>query len=221
MKTNLLMMAVAAGVFGLPCVASAEIVTATYTGPVTLVSDDNGGVPPASVGDTLVATYVFNLANATDTMIDPTTGGFSAGPYGSFVTASLTVNGFAGILPPFTNGELTGETQVFDTGTVLDSEVDSGANHLESLLSSFNFSWSLASLPNGVSYNPSDDDSEALIQLQNANGDLLEADIANVTVTVSSSPVPEPSTWAMMLLGLVGLGVVGRRASRTTTEAAA
>ena len=113
-KTKFLIMSIAAGVFGLSGAASAEIVTVTYTGPVILVSDANGGVPPASEGDTLVATYVFNLANATDTLIDPVTGGFSSGPYGSFVTASLTVNGAAGALPVFTTGELTGETQVFE-----------------------------------------------------------------------------------------------------------
>jgi hypothetical protein len=101
---------------------------------VILVSDANGGAPPASEGDTLVATYVFNLANATDSDIDPVTGGVSSGPYGSFVAASLTVNGAAGALPVFATGELTGETQVFETGTVLNSEVtDNAGNHLTSL----------------------------------------------------------------------------------------
>jgi hypothetical protein len=33
--------------------------------------------------------------------------------------------------------------------------------------------------------------------------------------------VPEPSTWAMMLLGFAGLGLAGYRASRTTRRAAA
>ena len=87
MKTSLLMMTVAAGVLGLSGAASAEIVTVAYTGTVELITD-NGGLPPVSDGDMLVATYVFNLPNATDTDIGPT-GGFSSGPYGSFVTASL------------------------------------------------------------------------------------------------------------------------------------
>ena len=33
-------------------------------------------------------------------------------------------------------------------------------------------------------------------------------------------PVPEPSTWAMMLVGFAGLGFAGWRGSRTTASAA-
>jgi hypothetical protein len=33
-------------------------------------------------------------------------------------------------------------------------------------------------------------------------------------VTVGTSPIPEPSTWAMMLLGFVGLGYAGYRRAR-------
>jgi hypothetical protein len=38
---------------------------------------------------------------------------------------------------------------------------------------------------------------------------------------VTALAAPEPSTWAMMLVGFAGLGVAGWRASRTTTAAAA
>jgi hypothetical protein len=211
MKTNLLMMAIAAGILGLSGAAYADIVTVTYTGPVTLVSNANGGVPPVSDGDTLVATYVFNLDNATDSDIGPN-GGFSSGPYGSFVTASLTVNGVAGALPAFTTGDIQANTQVSQIGTVLFSEVtDNAGNRLESDVAGGNFSWSLAPPLTGVSYNPSGGD-EAVIELQTASGDILGADVSNVTVTVTAStPVPEPSTWAMMLIGLAGIGVFSHR----------
>ena len=138
MKTSLLMTTIAAGLFGLSGAASADIVTVTYTGPVILVSDAGGTVPAASEGDTLVASYVFNLPNATDTLIGPTDGGFAFGPYGSFVTASLTINGVAALLPAFATGQLTGETNVFDTGTVLSANVNGSVptNQLESLLNS-------------------------------------------------------------------------------------
>jgi PEP-CTERM motif len=222
MKTKFLMMTIAAGVFGLSGAASAEIVTVTYTGPVILVSNDGGTVPSASDGDTLVATYVFNLANATDTMIDPVTGGFSAGPYGSFVTALLTVNGTAGVLPAFTTGEINGETQVEFTGTVLDAEVtDSAGNHLSSLLDGMDFFYNLAPPLHGFSFDPTGDEGDALTQLGTNAGDLLEADIANVTVTVTtSSPVPEPSTWAMMLVGFAGFGLVAYRSKRRVASPA-
>ena len=39
--------------------------------------------------------------------------------------------------------------------------------------------------------------------------------------TLIAGNVPEPSTWAMMLLGLAGLGYAGYRASRRTAAAAA
>ena len=220
-KTNLLMMTIAAGVLGLSGAASAEIVTVTYTGPVILVSDAGGSLPAASEGDTLIATYEFNLPNATNTIIDPMDGGFAFGPYGSFATASLTINGVAATLPTFATGQLTGEIHVLDTGTVLSANVDGSApgSQLESLLNSTNFSWSLIPPLTGLSYTISDDDEEAITQLTTAAGDLLEGDIATVTVAVSASPaVPESSTWAMMLLGFAGLGVFSFRSRRVAAS---
>ena len=205
MKTSLLMMTIAAGVFGLSGAASAEIVTVAYAGTVELITD-NGGLPSVSDGDTLVATYVFNLPNATDTDIGPT-GGFSSGPYGSFVTASLSINGDAAALPAFSTGQINGETQVEFTGSVLDSEVTAAnpQTHLISQVDGMDFSWNLGT-PTNISFTPGNDDN-AVTQFATAGGDFLEATVSNVTVTVtSSSPVPEPSTWAMMLLGFAGLG---------------
>jgi PEP-CTERM motif len=220
-KSTLLMMTVAAGALGLSGAASADIVTVTYTGPVILVSDAGGTVPAASEGDTLVASYVFNLPNAdpAHTLIGPTDGGFASGAYGSFVTASLTINGVAALLPAFATGQLTGETNVFEAGTVLSANVNGAvpntSDQLESLLNSHNFSWNLSPPLGGLSYTVSPDDEDAVTQLTTAAGDLLEADIATVTVTVSSSsPVPEPSTWAMLVLGFAGLGYAGFRQSR-------
>lgn len=36
----------------------------------------------------------------------------------------------------------------------------------------------------------------------------------------TSAPIPEPSTWAMLLIGFAGLGFAGRRSSRRTAAAA-
>jgi PEP-CTERM motif len=218
MKTKFLMMTIAAGVLGLSGAASAEIVTATFTGTVNFVFDPDGGLPSASEGDTLVATYVFDLDQATQSAILPT-GGEMSGPYGSFATASLTINGVAGVLPTFATGELTGETQVFDIGSVIDAVVSGGANHLDSNVEGTDFAWNLAS-PLGFSYSPTDSD-QTLVQLGNDAGDLVEADISNVTIAVSSSsPVPEPSTWAMMLVGFAGFGIVAHRRKRAAAAPA-
>ena len=54
---------------------------------------------------------------------------------------------------------------------------------------------------------------EALLRLQNV--------LDGKPGWVLYSPVPEPSTWAMMLLGFAGLGFAGYRASRKTAALAA
>ena len=41
--------------------------------------------------------------------------------------------------------------------------------------------------------------------------------ITNISATQSSTVVPEPSTWAMMLLGFAGLGFVGYRTRRAVS----
>jgi hypothetical protein len=42
----------------------------------------------------------------------------------------------------------------------------------------------------------------------------------DLVLSVTVTPVPEPSTWAMMLAGFAGIGFLGYRASRKTTAAA-
>jgi hypothetical protein len=212
-KTNLLMMTIAAAVLGLPAASSAEIVTATFTGSVTSVFDSGGGLPPASESDPLVATYVFDLDQATGSSLLPT-GGEISGPYGSFVTASVSVNGVVyGPLPGFTSGELTGETQVFDIGSIIGATLLGTGMSFNSIVTGLDFAWPLTLTPTGFSYNPTDADQTQTFVSDSA-GDILEADISNVTITVAVTPppaVPEPSTWAMMLLGFVGLGFAGYR----------
>jgi PEP-CTERM motif len=81
------------------------------------------------------------------------------------------------------------------------------------------FSWNLGA-PTSISFTPGNHD-EAVTQFATAGGDFLEADVSNVTVTVSSSsPVPEPSTWAMMLVGFAGFGLVAYRRGRVAASQA-
>ena len=42
----------------------------------------------------------------------------------------------------------------------------------------------------------------------------------DLVLSVTTTPVPEPSTWAMMLAGFAGLGFLTYRASRETPAAA-
>jgi hypothetical protein len=43
----------------------------------------------------------------------------------------------------------------------------------------------------------------------------------DLVLSVTTTPAPEPSTWAMMLAGFAGLGALAYRASRKTAAAAA
>jgi PEP-CTERM motif len=43
----------------------------------------------------------------------------------------------------------------------------------------------------------------------------------NFTLVIGASPVPEPSTWAMMLIGFAGLGYASHQASRKSAAVAA
>jgi hypothetical protein len=222
MKTSLLMMTIAAGVLGLSGAASAEIVTATFTGTVTSVFDSGGGLPPASEGDSLVATYVFDLDQATQSSLLPT-GGEISGPYGSFVTASLSINGVVSSpLPGFTSGELTGETQVFETGSIVGASLLGPGMRFNSTVTGTDFAWPLTLPPTGFSYDPTDADQTQTF-VSDPGGDLLEASISNVAITVAVTPppaVPEPSTWAMMLLGFAGLGFFSYRSGRRAASPA-
>jgi len=58
----------------------------------------------------------------------------------------------------------------------------------------------------------------ALLRDQNASGDPYTGSYYAVTVTDPTS-APEPSTWAMMLLGFAGLGFVAMRKRRTPIAA--
>jgi hypothetical protein len=51
--------------------------------------------------------------------------------------------------------------------------------------------------------------------------DIVGAGAFNASFSLSGSPVPEPSTWAMMLLGFAGLGFAGYRRARMTRPASA
>ena len=51
--------------------------------------------------------------------------------------------------------------------------------------------------------------------------DIVGAGQFNASFSLSGSPVPEPSTWAMMLLGFAGLGFAGYRRARMARPASA
>jgi hypothetical protein len=52
-------------------------------------------------------------------------------------------------------------------------------------------------------------------------GSGVDADSLTINIVASPPPVPEPSTWAMMLIGFAGLGYAGYRTSRKSAALAA
>ena len=51
--------------------------------------------------------------------------------------------------------------------------------------------------------------------------DIVGAGTFNATFSLSGAVIPEPSTWAMMLLGFAGLGFAGYRHARQASAASA
>ena len=51
--------------------------------------------------------------------------------------------------------------------------------------------------------------------------DIVGAGAFNAAFSLSGSPVPEPSTWAIMLLGFAGLGFAGYRRAKMARPASA
>jgi hypothetical protein len=61
----------------------------------------------------------------------------------------------------------------------------------------------------------------ALSAYGGANGAVYQGGVQFTSVTGSANIVPEPSTWAMMLIGFAGLGFAGYRTSRKSAAIAA
>jgi hypothetical protein len=224
MKTNMLMMTIAASLLGLPAAASAEMVTATYTGSVTSVFNSAGGLPSAAEGDSIVATFVFDLDQSTGSSFFTGDGGEISGPSGSFVTASLTINGVVTTaLPPFNTGELIGQTNVFGVGSIIGVNLFGTGTSYETSVTGTDFAFPLNLSPVAYSYDPTDADQTSIFLSDNA-GDIIEGDISNATLTVAVTPppiaAPEPSTWAMISIGFAGFGFVSYRSRRRATLAA-
>jgi hypothetical protein len=81
-------------------------------------------------------------------------------------------------------------------------------------------------VPTGTSFPPGFTDLQSWIRDENLAPDWLRVgqDIVggsafNAAFSLTGSAVPEPSTWAMMLLGFAGLGFAGHRRAKTTIGA--
>jgi hypothetical protein len=224
--------------------ASADIITVTWTGSLSPAGtggtvDTNGlfGATGASyAGDPFSATLVFDSATA-GAIYNPATGTLeggsdingsrSPGTPSPLVSASLTINGTSVSIGGGYSAQLV-STPGSSAGTAsfttyVQSGATSGNTELLKLeFSGANLTGAVPGFPIAINQNGSFTlvSGDGVLANQASqffdNGETLTFVPASVTVTDQSSvaAVPEPSTWAMMLVGFGGLGFLSYRRSR-------
>jgi hypothetical protein len=201
--------------------ASADIVTETYTGTVTGI-DYAGyfGVAGASLNanTAYTATYVFNTSvpgayNFNNGVTFRTSGGIVAYgyPITPSVSASLTVNDhtFAETVAGANLGYLLASN--ISSGyfrTVAEADVSYGQLFYNWLYTQDPSSPYPTSLSSTFTYTYRPVGSSSRFGYFGFGGDSLYLTPDKVTLT---DGVPEPSTWAMMILGFIGLGLMAYR----------
>jgi PEP-CTERM motif len=227
-------------ILGFVSPASAELVDVTYWGTVHDGYDQTGVFGPAGAdltGDSYVAHYVF------DTTLGYTQSGpdYVGGPirnyaiggsyYGNAspgVSASVTINGHsADIGTPNYSAEIYGDdfqqaayaTRVTDYGTLITS------NQVWSNMLGYPWPYIPSSITGPFTYNAAGNlsgDGQFYFTTQempSGHEDVYAYGSVSLTrLTIgpveSVGSVPEPSTWAMMLLGFAGLGFAGYRRAK-------
>ena len=227
--------------------ASAALVDVTFTGSIIFVSYDSGitpifvpaGLAPTSSFDGMpyAANFVFNTdlgssaSSATGFSVE---GGSSTGFTDPLVSASVTVNGVTENIPGLYDSELTlcssscpstaaGSLTLYASDYSNGGPTGSTTNNRTYLVIDGAFPSSIT--PGSFTFTPSS--GVGYISLSTAansgNGTVVdtyfEASLTTATVTVAAS-VPEPSTWAMMLIAFAGLGFAGYRSWRNAVAAA-
>jgi hypothetical protein len=220
MNIKIICAAAIAAFFGIGSPASADIVTMTFTGTVTSAYDDIGlfgsFVPCCGNttynGDSYVAKFVFDTSLGSGNFSN-IPGGITLN--GGALSATVTVNGHTvgtGVGP---SSSLNFDPTNFlnDAAQVTDF-TPKGGNTNFTLAENFfpDPTISLSGIFNATSPNPVP---PQLDGLSCCSVDIVASDtITSVTITDIPNAVPEPSTWAMMLIGFAGIGFMAYRRSR-------
>jgi PEP-CTERM motif len=216
--------------------ARAEIVTVTYNG---VVASGNDPVGFFHAGDNLAgvpykAVYVFDTSLG-EIFNSPTwnyaLGGTFFGSPSPALSATLTINNVSLAFTPNLYGFVQG---ISDTASLIQHEVkrlssDGPLSEYANLihrLYRFNDNLYPASLTGPFSHTVDfRDDVFAIVQIEYrnpANGlysAFVHANFAPTSVTISSG-VPEPSTWAMMIIGFAAVGFIAYRKAKPAMPAA-
>ncbi len=220
-------MALAAGValsLILVNIAAAATVVTTFTGTVSVGLDRTGlfGAPGASLaGDAFKAVYTTDdtapgaVSSSTTRFDSQITGGPGVSP----VKASLEINGVTFFVSGGAGGETRrgGDTNPTSSVTLFAAGDDANTG-LSNFVSSFTDHFSLSSDYHAALNHVvrSDDGTGDYFFTGDGTNTFAWAkfDVATVTVQSVGGAVPEPGPWALMVLGIGGLGAVLRRRSR-------
>jgi hypothetical protein len=234
---NIKLVSVIAGVAMLGGVsqASAAIMDVTYTGTVYQGTDTLGVFGGGSlVGLSWVATYTYDTSlgyRDTTTNHDNVWGGpyYGSTSTSPVLSSMITINGVgkavAGSYAAYLYAENNGAGGFGEEYHYASNASDAQAEVLINFISN-----SLGSLPASLETPfthtmDSRDSIRAYYSLNDYNlgSETIFADLATLTVTEHVAAVPEPSTWAMMLLGFAGVGFAAyrKRKNGTFTMAAA
>lgn len=211
--------------FGLACAglllalgarpASADVITVTFTGIANGIDTLRYfGNSPYVVNANYVSTYTFDTSLGTP--YDPTGryevyGGALYGTTTPVISASLTINGMTYSVPVNSSGYLEFDNPTSSSGGFrVDGGVftDSSGNYRldNTIYSTSSSAPFLTSLNTSFSYS-----------FQPGDGEGGEFTVASEMITLSplsvtvTDAVPEPSTWAMMILGFAGIGFLAYR----------
>jgi PEP-CTERM motif len=203
--------------------ASASIVDVTYTGMVSGGADPAGafGLAGANiVGDSYVAYYRINTSlpgtpgsSTTSATVNSTAGGSGVGNTSPILSSTVTINGVTvsvgGSWYGYTYGENDGgaagdlsEQQQFASNSSCGCEV------MQNFI--YNYDGTLpASISTPFNYTIVPTDHQFAYFQSPADG-VIYGNLTTLDVTVEGA-VPEPSTWAMMILGFAGIGFMAYR----------
>jgi len=234
---------VSSGLFGIASPAFADTVDVTFIGTIFSVNYDQLGIfgpyltsgdnfPGASYAETLVFnTALGNVGNGAGSV--SAYGGTEYGVVSPAVSASVTINGHTASIHGLYYGDfyVCSSCGSGGTGELYFQAIDKSDNGNSTTTNNTSVFISLAaghipsSIPIPLSYiSSAGDTGEATVNLDTAadnpifgdNSTHFEALLTSVSLS-SVESLPEPSTWAMMLLGLAGLGFMTcrQKAKRT------
>jgi PEP-CTERM motif len=212
-------LAAALALFGITSAASADIVYVTYSGTVLSGYDQIGifGAPGSSLaGDAYTTFYIFNTSVG-EIHSDPFFNSDLGGVVGIYAQPSpslgavLTINGISMGIGGGSVGYLYGIdygdfSRSYDlAGDPSRSVYNQMSDPTRSIPVSINMPFSYTVTPANGGYGQG----QAMLGIDPVSGAAYLIDLVPTTVSVSvPGAVPEPSTWAMMLIGLAGLGFV-------------